>query len=203
MGLATRAEIKAALAITTTDNDAQIDALIEPMSALIEREAGREFVTAGGSPTTPFTERHPGGEPTIALRQYPVESITTVTDKATGVVLAADQYELEAATGLLRRLTLGSQWAEARADQVVHLRENTPVHRWEIVYIANPVVPEDIKLALYYSISAAITGAGMAGMQSEKDGDYSYVRMAMQTAPGSLPANAMAIARSYRQGFFV
>ena len=198
MALAALFEVKDGLGITGTDDDAQITALLEPVSALIEREAGRAFSSAT------VTERHAGGDATIALRRWPVASITTVTDKATGNVLASDQYELEGETGLLRRLSIGSQWASGRSRQIVYLREDVPVLRWEIIYVGGPATaPEDIKLALYKAIGASITGSGMAGLISEKDGDYSYVRSAMASAPGSLPPAAMAIVRSYRAGLFV
>ena len=197
MGLATLTEIKDALGITDTNNDTQITALLEPISTLIEREAGRGF----SSETT--TERHMGGDPSIALRRWPVASITTVTDKATGEALASDQYDFEGDTGLLRRLPLGSQWAEARVDQIVYLRENVPVLRWEIVYVGGPATaPEDVKLALFYSIESSLNG-GMGGMQSEKDGDYAYVRATGSAGAGSLPANALAILQSYKTGLFI
>ncbi len=198
MALDTLSGVKAGLGISNSDDDTQITALLEPMSALIEREAGRSFTSAT------VTERYLGGDPTIALRRYPVSSITTVTDKATSEELASDGYDLEATTGLLRRLPLGSQWAKTRAGQIFYLREDVPVLRWEIIYVGGPsTVPEDIKLALYFAIGAAITGSGMSGMQSEKDGDYAYARAAAAGAPGSLPPNAMAILKPYKAGLFI
>ncbi len=194
MALATLTEVKEALGISNTDTDDRINALLEPISVLIERIAGRKFTSAT------VTERYNGGEPTIALGRFPVASITTVTDKVTGTVLGTDQYELEGPLGLLHRLPLGAQWATGRHRQIVYLREIAPVLRWEIVYVGGPVTcPEDVKLALFYSMDASLNGA-MGGMQSEKDGDYAYSR-----APGaaSLPANAMSILKSYSAGFFV
>jgi non-ribosomal peptide synthetase component E (peptide arylation enzyme) len=200
--LATLSEIKNGLGVTGTDFDTQIATLINPVSALIEREAGRKFECAT------FTERHLGGEPTIALLEYPVQSITSVTDKATGEVLAATEYELEANTGLLRKLIIGSSWAASRATDVFYVKKNMPVGRWEIIYEAG-TVPEDVKLALYYSVASMVninggTG-GMAGMISESDGDYSYTRAAPAStaAVSGLPANAMAILSSYKAGVFI
>lgn len=194
MALATLTEVKEALGIGNTDTDDRINALLEPISVLIERASGRAFTSAT------VTERHSGGDPTIALRRFPVASITTVTDKVIGTVLESDDYELEGPLGLLRRLPFGSQWSTGRVSQIVHLSERPPVLRWEIVYIGGPVTcPEDVKLALFYSMDASLNGA-MGGMQSEKDGDYAYTR-----APGAagLPANAMAILRSYSTGLFI
>lgn len=215
MGLATLAEIKTALNITDTDSDDQIDALIEPMSALVEMEAGRSF-----SPQE-HVERHPGGEPTIALRQRPVSTgspAIQVVDKATGEALAATEYDLDATLGLLRRLPLGAQWESASARGIVYLREVQKVHRWEVTYTAGEV-PQNIKLALYLAVganldrSATTSGGGGAigGIVAEKDGDYSYQRAASAATSANsaslsasgLPAPAAAIARSYRAGAFV
>jgi hypothetical protein len=208
MALDTRENVKAALNIGDTDSDAQIDALLEPISAMIEREAGRDFSSAS------VTERHMGGEPTINLRRWPVTSITTVTDKVTGEALASDQYALEASTGLLRRLPIGSQWARAFGVQTFHLRENSPVLRWEITYIGGPsATPEDIKLALYLSVGASLSrsdgagGGGMTGLQSERDGDYAYTRAQPSQQSGAafsgLPPAASAILASYKAGVFI
>ena len=194
MALATLTEVKEALGIGNTDSDDRINALLEPISVLIERTSGRKFTSAT------VTERYNGGDPTIALLRFPVASITTVTDKVTGTVLGSSEYELEGRLGLLRKLPFGAQWAGGRRSPIVHLRETAPALRWEIVYIGGSVTaPEDIKLALFYSIDASLNGA-MGGMQSEKDGDYAYAR-----APGAagLPANAMAILKSYSAGVFI
>ena len=61
MALATLSEVKAGLGITDTDSDAQITALLEPISAAIVRFTGRKFENGA------VTEFHNGGEPTIAL----------------------------------------------------------------------------------------------------------------------------------------
>ena len=197
MALATLTEVKESLGISNTDSDDRINALLEPISVLIERIAGRKFTSAT------VTERYRGGDPTIPLRRFPVASITTVTDKFTGTVLGTDEYELEGPLGLLRKLPIGSQWATGRTTQIVHLREIAPVLRWEVVYIGGPVTcPEDVKLALFYSMDASLNGA-MGGMKSEKDGDYSYVRDTGSTGPGGLPANAMSILKSYTAGVFI
>jgi hypothetical protein len=202
MALANLSEIKNGLGITSTDFDVQIAALINPVSALIEREAGRKFDCAT------LTERHMGGEPTIALREYPVLSITSVTDKATNEVLAATDYAVETATGLLRRLTLGSRWAASHSVDVFYVGKNTPVGRWEVVYEAG-TVPEDIKLAMFYTMSSLVnvngSTGGMAGFQSESDGDYSYTRAtpSSSSSVSGLPANAVAILSSYKAGVFI
>jgi hypothetical protein len=205
MGLATLSEIKGGLGITSTDFDAQIAALIDPVSALIEREAGRKFECVT------VTERHMGGEPTIALREFPVASITSVTDKATGEVLAATDYELETTTGLLRRLTLGSRWAASHSVDVFYVNKNTRVGRWEIIYEAG-TTPADIKLAMFYTISSLVgsstsSAGGMSGpLLSESDGDYSYTRAAPSSSSSTvsgLPANAVAILSSYKAGVFI
>lgn len=214
MALATRAEVKAALNITDTDSDAQIDALLAPCSALIEAEAGRKFTNEA------FVERHAGGDAVIALHQYPLTGgspVAEVTDKMTGAVLSASDYEIDLDKGLLRRLPLGSQWARSGVNQIFYLRENVPVPRWEVRYTAG-AVPADIKLALYLTIGANLDrdasasggGGGIGGIIAERDGDYSYQRASSSATASSqsisasgLPAAAAAIARSYRAGVFI
>jgi len=212
MALDTLTNVKNALGISATDQDTQIGALLEPLSALIEREAGRRFTSET------VTERHPGGEATISLREFPVASITSVTDKVTGEVLSSDQYEVEMDTGLLRRLALGSRWATAGIDQAVYLGKIAKALRWEITYLGGPAtVPEDVKLALYLAIGANLDrstesgggGGAIGGIIAEKDGDYSYQRAAPAASTASaiavtgLPAQSAAIARSYRVGVFI
>jgi hypothetical protein len=192
MALATRIEVKAALGISDTSQDDKIDALLEPITSLIEQAAGRAFTSAT------VTERYMGGEPTIALKRYPVTSITSVTDKITGQALAATDYALEAATGLLRRLPLGSSWSAAYGPRIVYLGNTPQVGRWEIVYVGGATsVPGDVLFAYYETFAAVLAGQG--GMQSEKDGDYSYVRGA---SVGAVPASAMAALQSYKAGVF-
>jgi len=206
MSLATLAEIKSGLGITSTDFDAQITALIDPISALIEREAGRSFTKS-----TTFTERHMGGEPTIALREYPVTSITSVTDKASGEVLTSTEYEVDTTTGLLRRLSLGSRWASSHSVDVFYVGKNSPVGRWQVIYVAGST-PEDVKLAMFYTMSSLVgsstsSAGGMAGpLISESDGDYSYTRAAPASSSSvvsGLPPNAVAILSSYKAGVFI
>jgi len=215
--LATRAEVKAALNITDTDSDDQIDALLAPMSALVELEAGRKFTPQE------FTERHRGGDASIVLRNYPVgvdaSPGITVTDKITGEVLASTDYEIDHDRGILRKLPLGTEWPKTGSGNLVYLGEDVHVDRWEISYTAGEV-PDDIKLALYLSIGASLDrsgstssggGGAIGGIIAEKDGDYSYQRAASAAttsnsaslAASSLPASAAAIARQYRAGVFV
>jgi len=196
MSLATLAEVKAALGITDADSDDQITALLEPLSAAIEKYAGRKFENGA------VTEFHNGGEPTISLREFPVTVITTVTDLLTGEVLDSSLYSAQLSHGLLRRLPRGTRWAAARrAEPIVTEHANVASVRWEIVYTAG-VVPEDVKLALYDAMQSTLTSQG--GFSAEKDGDYSYVRTAPSGGVSSvLPATTLGLLASYRTGVFI
>jgi len=205
MAIASLSEVIAAIGLgspTQVESD-QISALLEPVTAAIERIAGRTFSN------TTHVEFHQGGEPAIALRQRPVSSITAVLDTVTGEDLASyspPDYEFEARTGLLTRLPRNTPWAKAQASPVFPIGKNPPGMRWKITYVAGEV-PEDIKLVFYNAIQAQINVLdSSSGYASEKDGDYAYTKF--PTATGSsaaelFSAGAIAVLNSYRTGEFI
>lgn len=192
MAIDTLSNVKAALGITDSDSDAQLTALLDPVSAAMERYAGRAF--EAGS----FVEEHMGGEQTLALREFPITAITTVEDLATGETLGSDLYESEDRTGLLTRLPRGAQWAKGRVAQEIPLREDTPSRRWRVTYNAGGVT-EDVKLAFYDAMKSQMVSQG--GFASEKDGDYSYVKASGST--GILPNSVTAVLDIYRTAVFI
>jgi hypothetical protein len=197
MAIDTLSNVLAALGLGSPADEAdQISALLEPVTDAIEQYVGRQFESAT------FTEDYFGGEQEIALAQFPVTSITSVTDRVTGEVIDSSGYEVDANTGMLRRLPLGSQWGEARHSQALPLKENTPSRRWRVVYVAGST-PEGIKLAFYSALNFQIKASGGV-FQSEKDGDYAYVKGAASSASSTvLPAEVMATLDMYRAGGFI
>src|SRR5205814_2315688 len=72
MSLDTLANVKQALAVTGTTDDALLTQLQAAADAFIDAHCGRAFT--GGT----FTEYHPGGSRQIFLRNYPVAAVTSV-----------------------------------------------------------------------------------------------------------------------------
>ena len=71
MSLDTLGNVKQALAVTGTTDDALLTQLQAAADAFIETHCGRTFT--GGT----FTEYHPGGSRQIFLQNYPVTAVTS------------------------------------------------------------------------------------------------------------------------------
>lgn len=100
MALDTLSNIKAALMITTTADDAVLERIMETAEAFIAEHTGRAF--AGGT----FTEDHAGGRSVLFLRNFPVDTITSVkADSArqfgSDTVLPADRYFVHVERGVI------------------------------------------------------------------------------------------------------
>ena len=205
MSIASLSEVVAALGLgspTSVEQD-QINALLEPVTAAIERLTGRTFASVE------HVEFHQGGEPVIALRQRPVTTISSVLDTITGEDLSAlspAAYEVEARTGLLTRLPRNTPWAKAQASPIFPLGKNPPGMRWKITYTAGDV-PEDIKLVFYGAIQQQINVLDESGdFAAEKDGDYSYTkfpRSSSSSGTALFDSGALAVLNSYRAGEFI
>ncbi len=100
----TLADVKTALMVSGSDDDALLTRLMGGADAFITEHTGRDF--AGGT----FTETHAAGTETLFLRNFPVESVTSVKVDpvrlfGSDTVRAADTYVLRADRGLLTSLT--------------------------------------------------------------------------------------------------
>ncbi len=100
----TLADVKTALMISGSDDDAILTRLLDGADVFITEHTGRNF--AGGT----FTETHAASAETLFLRNFPVESVTSVkVDPArafgSDTVRAADTYILHADRGLITSLT--------------------------------------------------------------------------------------------------
>jgi uncharacterized phiE125 gp8 family phage protein len=72
MSLDTLANVKTALMITVADDDTLLTAFMDAAESVIENYCGRDF--AGGS----FAETHPAGGSLLFLRNYPVDTVTSL-----------------------------------------------------------------------------------------------------------------------------
>lgn len=103
---------------TKTDDDAEVADFIRSVTAVIERHVGAVARTA-------WTETHDGGHHEVALRHYPVLSVTSVT--VSGTVLTPSDYTLSPLSGVLARTSGYSalSFPPGRANVVVALVAGT------------------------------------------------------------------------------
>jgi uncharacterized phiE125 gp8 family phage protein len=104
MSLDTLTNVKLRLGITTSVDDSLLSALMDSADDWVAQHCGRDF--AGGT----FTEYHPAGTPFVYLRNYPVQSVTSVkVDPAyafgSGTTLPATAYVVHTDRGLIQSLT--------------------------------------------------------------------------------------------------
>lgn len=104
MPLETLANVKTALLISGTTDDALLTRLLDAADGFVAEFTGRDF--AGGT----FTETHPAGRPLVFLRNFPVSSVTSVKVDATRqfgpeTARAADTFVVHASRGVIESLT--------------------------------------------------------------------------------------------------
>ncbi|MEM9043416.1 MAG: hypothetical protein AAGC81_01885 [Pseudomonadota bacterium] len=168
MAIATLAQVKQLIGIGDSSSDSRIDALLDPVTAKLEQEARRSF-----SVVTEI-ETHYGGVESLPLMIRPVVSVTTVEDIVSSSTVDPSGYLLDGEAGLLHRLPLGRAWDYRAAP---FEPRSTSIRRWKVTYQAGyATVPADVEIAFADMINHFLTVS--AGMQSEKDGDYSYVKAA-------------------------
>lgn len=109
MALDTLANVKTALLISGTTDDAVLTRLIDAADSFITEFTGRNF--AGGA----FTETHPAGRSLVFLRNYPVTSVTSLkVDSARQfgpeTVWAADRYVVHPDRGVVESVVGPFLW---------------------------------------------------------------------------------------------
>ena len=100
----TLANVKAALFIAGTTDDAVLTALLEAADTYVASHTGRDF--SGGT----FTETHPGGRAVLFTRNFPITSVTSVkVDPArqfgSETLRAAETYVIHSDRGVIESLT--------------------------------------------------------------------------------------------------
>jgi hypothetical protein len=100
MPLDTLANVKTAIAVSGTADDAMLTHLQAVADSYIETHCGRSFV--GGA----FTELHPGGGGVLFLAHYPVTAVTEIRadpnrEFGTDTVVDPDRYTVHAARGVV------------------------------------------------------------------------------------------------------
>ena len=100
----TLANVKSALFISGTTDDAVLSALMDAADTFIAAHTGRDF--AGGT----FTETYPAGRTLVFARNFPITSVTSVkVDPArqfgAETVRSADTYVVHSDRGVIESLT--------------------------------------------------------------------------------------------------
>jgi uncharacterized phiE125 gp8 family phage protein len=147
MSLDTLANVKLRLGITTSADDSLLSSLMDSADEWVAQHCGRDF--GGGT----FTEYHPAGGTHVFLRNYPVQSVTSVkVDPAygfgSGTALPTTAYVVHADRGVVQSLVgpfLPCPWGIAVCGQPPWAQAPRAV---QVVYVtATGVVPADAKEA--------------------------------------------------------
>jgi Phage gp6-like head-tail connector protein len=204
MALDTLANVKSRLGITTSADDTLIGLLQDSADKAVANYCNRDF--EGGS----FTEEHPGGSEFVHVRNFPVDTVTSVK------VDASRQF--------------GAETVVPAADYVVHLERgviqsvagpflprdkpglvNAEVRTWsrgprvvQVVYAtATSAVPNDVKEAYarlvghWYRKVKTEAAANFQNVQQQKYGD-TFVIFGGSGSTGGLPDEVMELLAPYR-----
>jgi uncharacterized phiE125 gp8 family phage protein len=104
MSLDTLTNVKLRLGVTTSADDTLLSALMDSADEWVAHYCGRDF--AGGT----FTEYHPAGSAVVFLRNFPVQSVTSVkVDPAygfgSGTTVPSTAYVVHTERGVIQSLT--------------------------------------------------------------------------------------------------
>jgi hypothetical protein len=185
--LISAADYKTYAGISATTWDTVLGVLATAVSVMIRRWCDRDETTGfeGGAAKTEYYDGN--GSATIQLREWPVISITSVSERdAAGnlTALESTDYRADLRTGTLARHTASyGRLVSMDGFPSIPGFGHEPCwsggyQNWKVVYTAGyTTIPGDIKLACYKVMDAlfAERRKDMAGLQSESLGDYSYV----------------------------
>jgi len=164
--LVTLDEAKAALGISDSSQDAEIEALVNAATRVIEGFTQRAFVQRA------FDEYYPGGvngrrggSRRIFLQHYPIVSVASITDDA-GEEVESDEFTIWPEQGFLEHI-----WCWP-----VPLAERGGTGRWRIQYTAGlfattAAVGADLKDAAY-RLMRYWRARKVPGVDSKKVGDF-------------------------------
>ena len=176
-GLTTVARFKAYIKKTTNEDDTLIETIINIVSDLVERYCDRRFLQ-----TTYTDEYYDGtGSNRMLLKQYPVDSATTVViDERSGDFnsdswnsLDSDLFHVDLITGLIE--LIGARFAEVPRKYRIDYKAGyafknnaAPLVTLEAVEIG------DLELAVWMLVNNIYQSAkSQTGIKSESIGNYS------------------------------
>jgi uncharacterized phiE125 gp8 family phage protein len=189
MSLDTLANVKVRLGITTSADDTLLSALMDAADVYVAGFCGRDF--EGGS----FTEYAPGGESFVFLRNYPVQSVTSVkADPAYGfgaaTVVPTTAYVVHTDRGVIQSL-VGKFAHGPRTVQVVYA-------------VATGAVPADVKeayallIAHWYRHVKTQVAAEFQDVTQQTFGDTTAIFSKDQIAGLPIPSDVPLLLGAYR-----
>lgn len=162
--LITLAELKTYLGLTSSSQDARLDALIDAVSAAIEQYCQNPLIIQTG--LAEFYEETPNRSPRLYLKHYPVVQVTDIRDEADFLIP-------------LTEVNVRREWGELyRAGGWPRPQDaNGNPARWRVTYDAGrfatvALVPADLKLAAKKWVSLA-RELVTPGVQSKSMGQIS------------------------------
>jgi hypothetical protein len=204
MALDTLANVKSRLGITTSADDTLLGLLQDSADQAVANYCNRDF--AGGT----FTEYHPGGSEFVHLRNFPVDSVTSVKVDASRVfgsdtVVPATDYVVHSERGVIQSVA-GPFLPQDRPGLV-----NAEVRVWtrgprvvQVVYATlTGQVPGDVKEAYarlvghWYRKVKTEAAANFQNVQQQKYGD-TFVIFGGDGTPAGLPAEVLELLAPYR-----
>jgi hypothetical protein len=204
MSLDTLSNVKARLGITTSADDTLIGLLQDSADEAVANFCNRDF--AGGT----FTEHHSGGSEFVHLRNFPVESVTSVKVDSNRVfgsdtLISASSYVVHSDRGVIQSLS-GPFLPRGRNGLV-----NTEVRIWtrgprvvQVVYAtATGAVPNDVKEAYarlvghWYRKVKSEFAANFQNIAQQKYGD-TFVIFGNDGSTAGLPDEVMELLAPYR-----
>jgi hypothetical protein len=204
MALDTLANVKARLGITTSADDTLIGLLQDSADKAVENYCNRDF--AGGT----FTEYHPGGSEFVHLRNFPVDSVTSVKVDVSRVfgaetLVSASDYVVHSERGVVQSVA-GPFLPRDKPGLV-----NAEVRTWtrgprvvQVVYATlTSQVPADVKEAYtrlvghWYRKVKTDAASNFQNVQQQKYGD-TFVIFGGTGAAGGLPDEVLELLAPYR-----
>lgn len=204
MSLDTLANVKLRLGVTTTDDDGLLSALMDSADQYIAEYCGRDF----GDGT--FTEYHPGDTAIAFLRNYPVQTVTSVkVDPGYGfgseTLMPATAYVVHPDRGVIQSL-IGRflpTWCGQPALQTPSWQRAPRVV--QVVYsTATGAVPAEVRegyallIGHWYRHVKTQVASGFQNVYRQSAGGVTVIFARDQIAGGSLPADLPRLLGPYR-----
>jgi hypothetical protein len=205
MSLDTLANVKARLGITTSADDALLTLLMNSADKWVANWCGRDF--GGGT----YTEYHPGGSEFVHLKNFPVQSVTSVNVDpgyvfAAGTIVSSSAYAVHLERGVVQSLAGPFYPAAERLGLV-----NQHVAHWtrgprvvQVVYVVASGVSDDILEAYallighWYRQVKTQAGLGFINVCEQRAGDLRAVYRIEQIAGLPLPADVKGLLAAHR-----